>query len=412
MDKNLLIKFSGNARFMFNEEEVIICNRLNGLWIKISKECYEILKVGENSKFTVEKLLFALEDDADRKYIEELISTLDSMGVFFEKAVCRKIKEISFAITNRCNLKCSHCIVDASYGKQLDKYDTKTICKFLDKIIKVNPQSIVLTGGEPLIRSDFLIILKHVRDNYHGNITLMTNGTLLNETNINKIIRLVTNIDISIDGADEESCSIVRGAGVFHKVINNIRLLKKNGFDKISISMVLTENNSFYVDEFFKLNRLLGTNPMLRALSYSGRALKNKEILEKKYTLRENYYESKRSIEYRACTCTAGYDQLTIEANGDIFPCNLFVNNEFKIGNIEEIEDINKLFNIRKGEVLCSCVQKFEPERFERCKDCNINYFCWSCLYSMYDIKDNFEERCKYKKELYANIWENDKKRG
>ena len=43
MSKDLLVKFRENARFMFNEDEVIICNRLSGLWLKISKECYDIL---------------------------------------------------------------------------------------------------------------------------------------------------------------------------------------------------------------------------------------------------------------------------------------------------------------------------------------------------------------------------------
>lgn len=407
MCKNMLIKFCDTARFMFNKDEVIICNRLNGLWIKISKECYDILMIGQNSEITVEKLLSSLADDEDRKYIEELIGTLDSMEILFEKVIPRKIKDISFAITHRCNLKCSHCIVDADYGGQADKYDTQTLCKLLDKVIKVNPEGLVLTGGEPLMRKDFLTILKYVRENYNGHITLMTNATLLNQENINIIKDLVTNIDISLDGADEESCALVRGPGVFNKVINNIKLLKNNSFDKISLSMILSKNNSFYVDEFFELNKSLGTQPMLRALSYSGRASKNKEFLDKKYTLKETQHTGEKNKEYHTCTCTAGYDQLTIEANGDIFPCNLFVNKEFKLANIEEVQDLNQLFSIGKGEFLCPCVQKFEPRKFDKCKDCNINYFCWSCLYSMYDIKDDFEERCKYKKEIYASIWSN-----
>ena len=405
MSKDLLVKFRENARFMFNEDEVIICNRLSGLWLKISKECYDILKLGESNNLTVEELLSALADDDDRKYIKDLINTLDSMEVFFDKEIHRKVRDISLALIHRCNLKCSHCIVDASYGEQCDKYNTKQILSHLDKIIKVNPESIVLTGGEPLLRKDFLEILKYTRNNFSGNITLMTNATLLNQSNIDIIKDLVNNIDISIDGADEESCAIVRGPGVFSKVVDNIKLLKNSGFHKISLSMVLTENNSFYVDEFFKLNETLGTNPMLRALSYTGRALKNKDMLQTKYTSKESTHKNNTEVKPHTCTCTAGYDQLTIEANGDIFPCNLFVNNQFRLGNIDEIEDLNQILKVPKGKFLCSCVEGFEPNKFEKCKDCNINYFCWSCLYSMYDIKDNFEERCKFKKQIYSKVW-------
>ena len=50
----------------------------------------------------------------------------------------------------------------------------------------------------------------------------MTNGTLFNSQNITPIIEKVNNIDISLDGADEESCSVIRGKGVFDRVVNNI----------------------------------------------------------------------------------------------------------------------------------------------------------------------------------------------
>lgn len=405
MQQNMLIKFSDTSRFMFNQDEVIICNRLNGLWIKTSKECYDILQIGQYYENTVGTLLSSLADDEDRQYIQELISVLDSMGVLFDKAVAREIRDISLSITHRCNLKCAHCMVDATYGGQTDRYDTQTICNILNKIIKVKPAAIVLTGGEPLIRKDFLTILKYARTNYNGKITLMTNGTLFNQKNINIIKELVTNIDISLDGADEESCAIVRGAGVFNEVMKNIMLLKNSGFDKISISMILSENNSYYVDDFFELNKSLGTHPMLRALSYSGRANGNRDILNQKYTSKTTLRKGKKSQNYRTCACTAGYNQLIIEANGNIFPCNLFVNEEFKLANIAEIEDLNQLFDVTKGEFLSPCLQKFEPQKFSKCKNCNINYFCWPCLYAMFDVKDDFDARCKFKKGLYADVW-------
>ena len=81
------------------------------------------------------------------------------------------------------------------------------------------------------------------------------------------IIEKVNNIDISLDGADEESCSVIRGKGVFDRVVNNIDILKQKGFENISLSMVLSNNNLRYAQQFFELNRKLHTFPMLRALS-------------------------------------------------------------------------------------------------------------------------------------------------
>jgi len=67
---------------------------------------------------------------------------------------------------------------------------------------------------------------------------------------------------------------------------------------------------------------------------------------------------------------------------------------------------LRKLFYTNDGFFVCPCVQKFEPSEFEPCKNCNINYFCWSCVYPMYKIDEKeFKERCAYKKEILKNIW-------
>ena len=39
------IRFSNMAKFMFNEDQAIIFNRLNGQWIKVPKQCYDILEL-------------------------------------------------------------------------------------------------------------------------------------------------------------------------------------------------------------------------------------------------------------------------------------------------------------------------------------------------------------------------------
>ena len=156
-----------------------------------------------------------------------------------------------------------------------------------------------------------------------------------------------------------------------------------------------------------ELNESLNTTPMLRALSYEGRAKENKDILDNVVTTEFLRQEDKKTnSECRTCCCTAGYNQITIEANGDIFPCNLFVEPEFRLGTMSEIDDLRKLFYTNDGFFVCPCVQKFEPSEFEPCKNCNINYFCWSCVYPMYKIDENeFKERCAYKKEILKNIW-------
>ena len=100
----------------------------------------------------------------------------------------------------------------------------------------------------------------------------MTKGTLITPKNVKEIVSQIDSIDISLEGADEESCAVIRGKGVFEKVVSSIKLLQSHGFSKISISMVLSANNVRYTKQFMELNESLNTTPMLRALSYEGRA--------------------------------------------------------------------------------------------------------------------------------------------
>lgn len=406
MDKNKVIRFANTAKFLFNGDNTIVINRLNGQWIKIPRQCYEILLHCSDKRLTDSDLDNILVDDEDRLYMAKLLELLNSMECLYIDSE-PTLKNISLAITHRCNLNCIHCMVDAECGTGIDYFNTETICSILDKIVNANPEIIVLTGGEPMLRNDFIFILTHLRNTYKGAITLMTNGTLFNKDNIKPVINRVNNIDISLDGADESSCAVVRGKGVFEKVVKNVKLLKENGFENISLSMVMTNNNTRYIEQFYELNKSLNTKPVLRALAYDGRTRINKEIINNAITT--DIYQSSRAKNNRdphSCSCSAGYNQLTIEANGDIFPCNLFVTPEFKLGNIENLNNISSIIKDYNGFFITTSLQKYEPSEFLKCKECNINYFCWSCLYPMHILSDNeLNERCKYKKQLLANIW-------
>ena len=167
----------------------------------------------------------------------------------------------------------------------------------MKSILCYNPTSIILTGGEPMIRDDFIELIDWLKNQYKGKIFLMTNGTLINNANVKKIVNTFSQIDISIDGIDDETCEKIRGKGVYDKVVKAVQLLQHNNFHKISLSMVDTHITHKYIREFYKLNEKLNTHPIIRSFSAVGRGEKNKHQLELKG---EDYEESKQS-ENRKC---------------------------------------------------------------------------------------------------------------
>jgi len=58
-------------------------------------------------------------------------------------------------------------------------------------------------------------------------LTLSTNGTLINSDNVVSIGKYIDQVDISMDGFNEETVALVRGKGVFSKIMNSISLLQK-----------------------------------------------------------------------------------------------------------------------------------------------------------------------------------------
>lgn len=410
------IKLSKYANFLFKDSQVIALSRVNGDWIKFSKECYDILLEAISNNMNKIEIIDNFTDSKDKEYIRKFLDNLDKIGIIVDENEKKneninKLESVDLMLTNRCNLRCTHCAIDSEYASSKEIFNTKEIFNIIDKIIKCNPKKIILTGGEPLLRDDFIDIIKHIKENSDVEITIMTNGTLINENNASTIAKLVKSVDISLDGVDENTCSIIRGKGVFEKVINAIRLLQKYGCNEISLSMVETKNNSPYVDKFNDLCKKLNVKPLLRELNYSGRAKNNRHLLDYISSNnqenvatdshnQENEVLNKRKVRETliANCCSAGINKISIEADGKIIPCSVFSELNKFCNNINDIEDLNEYLN--SSEFWESDgykeFKKYDPDINKLCKDCNLKLFCWTCPHRMYVVQENTEEFNKY----------------
>ncbi len=71
---------------------------------------------------------------------------------------------VALNLTERCNLACDHCYLDARVLKEgaRDELDTAEVKTLLEQIAQVGPEAmVVLTGGEPLLRRDLEAIAAH-----------------------------------------------------------------------------------------------------------------------------------------------------------------------------------------------------------------------------------------------------------
>ncbi len=131
----------------------------------------------------------------------------------------------------RCNLKCKMCMLWGDNGWRRDYHEQNNAIELdwgiIEKLcsgIGQSYPSFILSGGEPLLYSRFHELAVRLRDKKCFT-TVCTNGTLLD-----KFVKAIENNPyliflISLDGLEQEN-DMLRGKGVYKKVVDNIRLLK------------------------------------------------------------------------------------------------------------------------------------------------------------------------------------------
>ncbi|MDE7310734.1 MAG: radical SAM protein [Eubacterium sp.] len=393
-----------------------MANRINGTWIRISEEVYGLLQTFLKADVDCPDEAIEFSNKEDKLYFEKIIEEMHRCSMLADgKKYLEQEKSnmVIFETTNRCNLHCAHCCMSAG-DLEAKEFDTNTMIQILDKCIEWKPHFIALSGGEPLLRKDFFEILQYLRQHFSGKIGICTNATLITEDNAGMICTNVDQLDISIDGVDEETCSLYRGKGVFKKVVNAIKLLQSKGFYNISLSMVFSDKNEILEHAFKQLNESLGTKPVYRMLAEKGRAKENKEVLATKNY--EASYVPKSFIEdmsddtpLGASECMAGNHSILIRYNGDIYPCPSFVSyNELCMGNICKIDDINKIVGKNMHLLIKEKLYKANRANSKACQDCPVKLFCFSCPGDpeRFSAEESFQKYCSISKPVLMNrVW-------
>ena len=152
-----------------------------------------------------------------------------------------KLFKAGIEVTYRCNLNCRFCYLGDRLNSRPD-IPLKKIFNIVDQISTTPCVTISLMGGEPFIREDFLDLLDY--SHKKGLVTCVsTNGVALDRSIARRLSSMnMLYLQISLDGADEETNDRIRGRGTYKKVINAIEALVSNNV-KFSINTVLTRTN-------------------------------------------------------------------------------------------------------------------------------------------------------------------------
>ncbi len=127
---------------------------------------------------------------------------------------------VAIDVTGRCNLRCTHCYNADYLAQELSPQRVHNILTSTPA-----PWKMYFLGGEPLLRDDILAILEQSVALGHPT-SLATNGTRILKVGAERLLQTgVTEIYLSLDGADALHNDVIRGRGRFEEAVEGLLAL-------------------------------------------------------------------------------------------------------------------------------------------------------------------------------------------
>lgn len=222
------------------------------------------------------------------------------------------LRLVAWETTRNCNLSCLHCRASATQGPYSGELDTDASFRLLDQIAQVGKPIIILTGGEPLLRTDIFDIAKY--GTKKGlRMVMAPNGTLITENIAKQMADSgIQRISISLDGATRESHDRFRGVeGAFEGALRGIRLAKDAGIE-FQINTTITKTNLYEIPKIQDLAVKLGAvahHIFLLVPTGRGKYIVDQEITATEYERTLNWFydqKEKTHLQLKA-TCAPHY---------------------------------------------------------------------------------------------------------
>ena len=318
---------------------------------------------------------------------------------------------MSWNVTRECNMKCSHCYINADEKKLCNELTTQEAKDLMDQIYQVSSPLLILSGGEPLLRQDIFELIRY--GSKKGlKMGLGSNGSLIDEDVARKLKEAgIATVSISLDSNVATQHDEFRGvSGAWEKAIEACKALRKNNV-LVQVNATLTQQNYDQIDDIMSLAESIGVeNFHLFFLVPTGRGTKLTDISPEKYEemITKTFAKTaNHKLNVRpSCApqfmriaqntgldmrqwirgCIAGLYYCRIYPNGDVTPCPYL---PIKLGNIREKSFKEIWFNSKVFRDLR------EPNSLKgKCGICEYRSLCGGCRARAYGLSNDFIDYC------------------
>ncbi|TYB30284.1 MAG: radical SAM protein [Candidatus Mcinerneyibacterium aminivorans] len=421
------------------DKEYLLFNPYIHYWVKldeIGKFICEILNEGKSLTKLKEEIInkYSINIKTFKRDVFPFINELLKHGFYKKNKVNRDGKreknnqkinmnnypfnDLYIRLTDQCNLNCIFCFnKDKRKIKKENNVSEDLLIKAIQEFKKLGGNRVVFTGGEPTICESKLTYLGKTAKNIGLKTSIITNGTLLSKINLNKLILYIDQISISLDSTNNKILRELWGTSRYkfediNDSIKKIDLLAKKLNKKLLITImpiVTSLNIDGVVDIIKKVSNNINYCKYTWSLNKYGKIKcknvdKKLNVNEEKYSkiLIDNYdklYDKKlNSVKAtltkenkiqafskpKKTTCAPSFFIIT---NGDVFPCQGFELDEYKLGNINN----NSLKEISLSNKFRKLILDLNINNIKKCKKCELRYVCSSyCPAEGYKETDEF----------------------
>ncbi len=310
-----------------------------------------------------------------------------------------------------CNLRCRYCFyrdLTAKWEESGVAMSEETMEKMVDRVFEEDPMDVTLAfqGGEPTLRGlDFFRKLAaRVADKNTRRVpvhyAIQTNGMLLDGEWAAFLAENHFLVGLSMDGTREIPDALrpkADGKGSFSDVMKSARLLEKNGVD-FNILTVVTNRLARHPEKVYGELKKAGFRylqfiPCLDPFgetpeeSFAPSAERLGEFYVRLFSLwyRDFMHGEYISIrwfdnlirmamgEHPEMCGLMGFcpGQLVIEGDGSVYPCDFYVNERYRLGNLlkDRFSDM-----LSSPEMAGFTEPSFAHEK--ACETCDYRYFC------------------------------------
>jgi len=227
---------------------------------------------------------------------------------------------IAWEVTRSCPLACKHCRAAAHLEPYAGELSTDECRRVLDNIASFAKPTMILTGGEPMLRTDIYDIAEYAH-RLGLPVVMAPCGKFVDDEAVSRMKKAgIHCISISIDGATAASHDAFRGIkGAFDFALRATEAAKRGGLD-FQINTTITQHNLAELPAILDLAVRLGAtvfNPFLLVPTGRGKELAGQEILPEDYERALHWLagqEGRTDIRMRV-TCAPHYTRVLHQQN-------------------------------------------------------------------------------------------------